>query len=333
MGDVWRADDLVLGVPVALKMLISTSADSRALLLNEVRLARRITHPAICRVFDIGEQRRAGVPARWNSSKGEDLASLIHRVGRLPSDRVAEIARQLCDALAAAHAQGILHRDLKPANILIDKSGRGADHRFRHRRARAIRAAHNTGIGHARLHGAGAAAARRVGLRTDRHLRAGAACCDELLVGRQTGEHGERGADAAASVDARRRRRSARSSASSCRRWRSIRGIARSRRPPSRHAARRDAGAALRHHAAATRIVAAAVLAAVMVGPSCLTPFGLRSAVHADRAGHDPARGLHEHDGRAGVRRRVESGAGRRAGAVAVHQGVPGRSRSATCCV
>jgi serine/threonine-protein kinase len=101
MGDVWRADDLVLGVPVALKMLISTSADSRALLLNEVRLARRITHPAICRVFDIGEQGER-VFLSMELVEGEDLASLIHRVGRLPSDRVAEIARQLCSALAAA---------------------------------------------------------------------------------------------------------------------------------------------------------------------------------------------------------------------------------------
>src|SRR5262245_29392508 len=56
MGDVWRADDLALGVPVALKLVHSPTAAGRLLLLNEVRLARRITHPAICRVFDIGEQ-------------------------------------------------------------------------------------------------------------------------------------------------------------------------------------------------------------------------------------------------------------------------------------
>src|SRR5437899_3482545 len=56
MGDVWRADDLVLGIPVALKLVRSTSATAGRLLLNEVRLARRITHPAVCRVFDIGEE-------------------------------------------------------------------------------------------------------------------------------------------------------------------------------------------------------------------------------------------------------------------------------------
>jgi eukaryotic-like serine/threonine-protein kinase len=122
MGDVWSADDLVLGLPVALKFLQSTSATGRALLLNEVRLARRITHPAVCRVFDIGEER-GQVFLSMELVQGEDLAAFVHRVGRLPSDKVAAIGRRLCEALSAAHRQGILHRDLKPANILIDESG------------------------------------------------------------------------------------------------------------------------------------------------------------------------------------------------------------------
>jgi serine/threonine-protein kinase len=122
MGDVWSADDLVLGMPVALKLMQSTSATARALLLNEVRLARRITHPAVCRVFDIGEER-GQVFLSMELVQGEDLAAFVHRVGRLPSDKVAAIGRRLCEALAAAHRQGILHRDLKPANILIDQTG------------------------------------------------------------------------------------------------------------------------------------------------------------------------------------------------------------------
>src|SRR5262245_55841646 len=122
MGDVWRADDLVLAMPVALKLIHSTSPAGRALLLNEVRLARRVTHPAVCRVFDIGEER-GQVFLSMEFVEGEDLATLIHHVERLPSEKVAEIGRQLCEALAAAHAQGILHRDLKPANILIDANG------------------------------------------------------------------------------------------------------------------------------------------------------------------------------------------------------------------
>src|SRR5437870_4737115 len=122
MGDVWRADDLVLGIPVALKLVRSTGAEARRLLLNEVRLARQITHPSVCRVFDIGEEQ-GQIFLSMELVQGEDLAALVNRVGRLPPEKVADIGRQLCEALAAAHAQGILHRDLKPANILIDENG------------------------------------------------------------------------------------------------------------------------------------------------------------------------------------------------------------------
>ena len=55
--------------------------------------------------------------------EGEDLAVLLKRVGRLSSEKVVDIGRQLCAGLAAAHAQGVLHRDLKPANVLIDNRG------------------------------------------------------------------------------------------------------------------------------------------------------------------------------------------------------------------
>jgi tetratricopeptide (TPR) repeat protein/predicted Ser/Thr protein kinase len=123
MGDVWRADDDVLRTPVALKVMNAAGDAARARLLNEVRLARQITHPAVCRVFDVGEAN-GRVFFSMEYVEGEDLASLIRRAGRLPSSRVVDIARQLCDGLAAAHAQGVLHRDLKPANILIDADGR-----------------------------------------------------------------------------------------------------------------------------------------------------------------------------------------------------------------
>lgn len=122
MGDVWRADDLVLDTPVALKLIHSTSAEARSAILNEVRLARRITHPAVCRVFDVGEAEDE-VFFSMELVNGEDLATLIRRVGRLPSERVIELALELCAGLAAAHAQGVLHRDLKPANLLIDADG------------------------------------------------------------------------------------------------------------------------------------------------------------------------------------------------------------------
>lgn len=122
MGDVWRADDLVLQTPVALKLIDSSSPDARERILNEVRLARQITHPAVCRVFDVGEAE-GGIFYSMELVRGEDLAALLRRVGRLSSEKVVDIARQLCAGLAAAHAQGVLHRDLKPANVLIDDEG------------------------------------------------------------------------------------------------------------------------------------------------------------------------------------------------------------------
>src|SRR3954469_1488624 len=122
MGDVWRADDLVLDMPIALKVFLTGGVDARDRLLNEVRLARQITHPSVCRVFDVGEADGL-VFFTMELVQGEDLAALLRRVGRLPSDKVIEIARQLCAGVGAAHAQGVLHRDLKPANVLIDDDG------------------------------------------------------------------------------------------------------------------------------------------------------------------------------------------------------------------
>jgi eukaryotic-like serine/threonine-protein kinase len=121
MGEVWRADDLVLQTPVALK-LIRSSEDGRERILNEVRLARQITHPAVCRVFDVGE---AGGQVFYSMElvQGENLATLVRRVGRLPPEKVRDIGQQLCGGLAAAHGRGVLHRDLKPANVLVDEDG------------------------------------------------------------------------------------------------------------------------------------------------------------------------------------------------------------------
>jgi serine/threonine-protein kinase len=128
MGEVYRADDLTLGVSVALKFLPpSLAADPIRLdrFKAEVRTARQISHPNICRVFDFVEADAAN-PRPFITMEyvdGEDLASLLRRIGRLPHDKAVQVARQLCFGLAAAHETGIIHRDLKPANIMID--GRG----------------------------------------------------------------------------------------------------------------------------------------------------------------------------------------------------------------
>jgi Tfp pilus assembly protein PilF len=122
MGEVWRADDLILQTPIALKLIFSTSHEGRERVLQEVRLARQITHPAVCRVFDVGEAE-GEIFYSMELVRGEDLATLLRRAGRLSPEKVLDIGYQLCAGLAAAHAQGVLHRDLKPANVLIDEDG------------------------------------------------------------------------------------------------------------------------------------------------------------------------------------------------------------------
>ena len=126
MGEVYRADDLKLGQAVALKFLPPQFAkDSKWLeyLHNEVRMARQVSHPNVCRVYDISEVDGQHFLS-MEYVDGEDLASLIRRIGRLPQDKGLDIARQLCAGLAAAHDRGVLHRDLKPSNVMIDGRGR-----------------------------------------------------------------------------------------------------------------------------------------------------------------------------------------------------------------
>jgi serine/threonine protein kinase len=170
MGDVWRADDVILQTPVALKLIASTANDQAGRILNEVRVARQITHPAVCRVFDVGNADGV-VFFTMELVDGEDLAALVRRVGRLPSEKVNDIARQLCGGLAAAHAQGVLHRDLKPGNVLIDNHGQVRITDF----------------------GSRAADARSDAVAANRHLR--------------TGPGSVRAAGRPASVQTRRRRR------------------------------------------------------------------------------------------------------------------------------
>lgn len=125
MGEVYRADDLTLEQTVALKFLPEDLAKDEkrlARFLSEVRIARQVAHANVCRVYDIGDFEGQTFLS-MEFVDGEDLASLLRRIGRLPRDKAIEIARQLCSGLAAAHERGVLHRDLKPMNIMVD--GRG----------------------------------------------------------------------------------------------------------------------------------------------------------------------------------------------------------------
>lgn len=125
MGEVYRADDLKLKQSVALKFLSEKlTSDGAALtrFYQEVSLARQISHRHVCRLYDIGEAAGQHFIS-MEYVKGEELASLLKRIGHLPSDKAVEIARQLCAGLAAIHEKGVLHRDLKPSNVMIDERG------------------------------------------------------------------------------------------------------------------------------------------------------------------------------------------------------------------
>ena len=126
MGEVYRADDLRLAQQVALKFLplaLSSDPGRLAQFHNEVRTARQVSHPNVCRVYDIGEiDGQLFITMEYVD--GEDLAALLRRIGRLPEDKAIEIARQICAGLAAAHERGVLHRDLKPANVMLDGAGK-----------------------------------------------------------------------------------------------------------------------------------------------------------------------------------------------------------------
>jgi eukaryotic-like serine/threonine-protein kinase len=126
MGEVYKAEDLKLDLEVALKFLPESFAKDEAGLTRfrtEVRIARQVTHQNVCRVFDIGEfEGRHFLTMEYID--GEDLSSLLRRIGRLPPDKALEVSRQICAGLAAAHGAGVLHRDLKPANVMIDGRGK-----------------------------------------------------------------------------------------------------------------------------------------------------------------------------------------------------------------
>jgi Protein kinase domain len=125
MGEVYRADDLVLGQAVALKFLPPEATNNPQALdrfRNEVRIARQVSHPNVCRVYDLGEID-GQLFLSMEYVDGEDLGVLLRRIGRLPETKALEVSRKLCAGLAAAHEKGVLHRDLKPGNIMLDSCG------------------------------------------------------------------------------------------------------------------------------------------------------------------------------------------------------------------
>jgi hypothetical protein len=126
MGEVYRAEDVKLGQQVALKFLsrdLEHDRDRLHRLYGEVRLGRQVSHPNVCRLYDIVEYEGSHFIS-MEYIDGEDLGSLLRRIGKLPEQKALELTHEICAGLAAAHGVGIVHRDLKPANIMIDGRGR-----------------------------------------------------------------------------------------------------------------------------------------------------------------------------------------------------------------
>lgn len=122
---VYLAWDPQLRREVAIKTLHFSRADAarNQALLDEARAVSRLSHPNIVPVFDMGEQD--GSPYLvFELVTGPTLGELLRRDGRLPAAHAADMMRQVLDALAQAHAAGLIHRDLKPSNILIDAAGK-----------------------------------------------------------------------------------------------------------------------------------------------------------------------------------------------------------------
>ena len=125
MGKVYKALDKKIGERVALKLLnfeVSPGDKTLERFRNELKLARKVSHRYVCRTYDLGEAE--GIPyITMEFVSGEDLKSLIRRIGQFTVSRTVFIAKQICEGLTEAHRMGVIHRDLKPQNIMIDRDG------------------------------------------------------------------------------------------------------------------------------------------------------------------------------------------------------------------
>lgn len=125
MGRVFKAYDTEIKEQVALKILNPGIAADEAVIerfRNELKFARKISHRNVCRMFDLGRVGdKTFITMEYVS--GEDLKTLLKRIGQFTARRAIIIAEQVCEGLAEAHRLGVVHRDLKPQNIMIDRDG------------------------------------------------------------------------------------------------------------------------------------------------------------------------------------------------------------------
>lgn len=125
MGEVYKVRDRQINEEMALKLLLpAIAADDGTIerFKNELRLARKISHRNVCRMYDLNQED--GSPyITMEFVSGDDLKSLINSTGSLMEARAIHLTKQVCEGLAEAHKAGVVHRDLKPQNLMIDEDG------------------------------------------------------------------------------------------------------------------------------------------------------------------------------------------------------------------
>jgi len=125
MGKVYKVLDKDIKEKVALKLLspeIASDEKTIERFSNELKLARKISHRNVCRMYDLGKEEGTQY-ITMEYVPGEDLKRLVRKVGQLSAGKTIFIAKQVCEGLEEAHRLGVVHRDLKPQNIMVDEEG------------------------------------------------------------------------------------------------------------------------------------------------------------------------------------------------------------------
>jgi serine/threonine-protein kinase len=129
MGEVYAAEDTELGGAVAIKALhprLAESSKFASRFRREIQIARQVTHPNVCRVFDAGRHGET-LFLSMELLEGETLAQRIARTGAIPLAQALPIVCQLCEGLAAVHSLGIVHHDFKPGNVIVVRLADGSE--------------------------------------------------------------------------------------------------------------------------------------------------------------------------------------------------------------